>query len=228
MMTYPALRRLGAACAAGFAVLAVLVQTGLTAGVDNAVHDGAVLLRTPWLTPIARALSDLMTPIPLIVIGVCLLVCKRTRRLGGAWAFNVCVIALVNVTVKALVQRPRPDIAARLVDAAGFSFPSGHSAVSMAAFGLLAWFAWHEWCNGRSRVVVSGLLVTLAVLVGASRVYLGVHYLSDVAAGFCEAGIWLACYISLVGRWMCEGGRSSEWAVGLDGADGAIGRRSHG
>lgn len=194
------LRRAGLACAIGLAVLALLVATGMTAGVDDLVHDGAVQLRTAWLTPIARALSDLMTPVPLAVMGAGLVACAHTRRLGVAWACNVCTVALLNVVLKALVERPRPEEMARLVDAAGYSFPSGHSAVSMAAFGFLAWFIWHGRGPMALRTAGAMSLVGLAVLIGASRVYLGVHYLSDVLAGFCEAGMWLALYVPVVAR----------------------------
>lgn len=188
---------IGVGCAVGFVVLAALVALGATAGVDDAVHDGAVAMRTVWLTPIARGLSDLMTPVPLVAIGIVLLARARTRRFGGAWALNVCGVALLNVTLKALMQRPRPDVAARLAEVAGFSFPSGHAATAMAAFGLLAWFIWRTARRGEGRVVAAACVV-LAILVGASRVYLGVHYLSDVLAGFCEAGVWLAFYVRAV------------------------------
>lgn len=188
---------IGVGCAAGFVVLAALVALGATAGVDDAVHDVAVAMRTVWLTPIARGLSDLMTPVPLVAIGIVLLTRARTRRFGGAWALNVCSVALLNVMLKALMQRPRPDAAARLAEVAGFSFPSGHAATAMAAFGLLAWFMWHASRRGEGRVAAVACIV-LATLVGASRVYLGVHYLSDVLAGFCEAGVWLVLYVRAV------------------------------
>ena len=106
-------------------------------------------------------------------------------------------VVLLNQVCKFIVQRPRPE-GFRLIAESGYSFPSGHSMVAMAFYGLLAWMAWrHERDAVVRRISVTGFALVV-VLVGISRIYLGVHYASDVIAGFCLAAAWLAVYTTVV------------------------------
>ncbi len=106
---------------------------------------------------------------------------------------------VLNQVLKFAIQRPRPDAALRLVDIGGFSFPSGHSMAAMAFFGLLAWLTWRYVDDPRRRAVLCALLCIMIVAVGFSRVYLGVHYASDVVGGFCASIIWLVVYTKVAG-----------------------------
>ena len=103
------------------------------------------------------------------------------------------LVFLLNQTLKAIVQRPRPD-GFQLAVEQGFSFPSGHSMVAMAFFGLLVWMVWHYESDRATRIGCSAAFGLVIVLVGVSRIYLGVHYASDVLAGFCVSLAWLAIY----------------------------------
>ena len=99
----------------------------------------------------------------------------------------------LNFLLKTIVQRPRPD-GFRLVAESGYSFPSGHSMVSMAFYGLLLWMVWqYEQDRVVKWICVTGFAI-LILFVGISRIYLGVHYASDVIAGFAVSAIWLAVY----------------------------------
>ena len=97
---------------------------------------------------------------------------------------------VLNVVLKQIVQRPRPD-GFRLIAETGYSFPSGHSMVSMAFFGLLVWMIWVYEKDRLMRNVWCVLMGLVIVMVGVSRIYLGVHYASDVLAGFCVSLVWL-------------------------------------
>ena len=154
-------------------------------------------LRQPWLTPYMESISELAQPVALLAMLLAVEAFAPGRRPGACAAVNlVCAVAL-NVLLKQLVQRPRPD-GFRLIAETGYSFPSGHSMVAMAFYGLLAWMVWHY---ERDRFVrwlcVMGFGLVIA-LIGISRIYLGVHYASDVIAGFCVSLIWLALYTKLV------------------------------
>lgn len=154
-------------------------------------------LRQPWLTPYMESISELAQPVVLLVMLLAVEAFAPGRRPGACAAVNlVCAVAL-NVLLKQLVQRPRPD-GFRLIAETGYSFPSGHSMVAMAFYGLLAWMVWHYERDRFVRwfcVIGFGLVI---VLIGVSRIYLGVHYASDVIAGFCVSLIWLALYTKLV------------------------------
>jgi undecaprenyl-diphosphatase len=122
--------------------------------------------------------------------------------LGGRWRSGLALVvayAITDVTVavvKLVVERPRPD--ANLTEASGFSFPSGHSAMSMAVYGCLA-FALARTCRGFPRLACALAGTALVVGVGLSRIYLGVHYPSDVIAGWITgAAILTATWLLLV------------------------------
>ena len=154
-------------------------------------------LRQPWLTPYMESISELAQPVVLLVMLLAVEAFAPGRRPGTCAAVNlVCAVAL-KVLLKHFVQRPRPD-GFRLIAETGYSFPSGHSMVAMAFYGLLAWMEWHYERDRFVRwlcVIGFGLVIAL---IGISRIYLGVHYASDVIAGFCVSLIWLALYTKLV------------------------------
>lgn len=118
------------------------------------------------------------------------------------YSIKVPVVALGSVTImillKLLFERPRPN-APFMADVSGFSFPSGHSMSAITFYGLLIFITW----NGRSqktrKYVMIVLLAILILLIGTSRVYLRVHYLSDVLAGFLMGFIWLLFSLSILG-----------------------------
>lgn len=159
-------------------------------------------IRSAWLTPIMEAVSFMVTPVPLFALIFAAVLAGRSRGIGGlGW---LCAIDLLGSTVlnqllKFAIQRPRPDVRLRLVEIGGFSFPSGHSMAAMAFFGLFIWLTWRCVRDRRVRDGLTALLCTAIVAVGFSRVYLGVHYASDVLGGFCASLIWLAVYTKVAG-----------------------------
>lgn len=116
---------------------------------------------------------------------------------GRCVAANLIGSLVLNVVLKQIIQRPRPD-GFRLIAETGYSFPSGHSMISMAFFGLLVWMVWTYEKDRRFRLIWCALFSLIIVMVGVSRIYLGVHYASDVLAGFCVSLIWLAFYTKVV------------------------------
>jgi undecaprenyl-diphosphatase len=110
--------------------------------------------------------------------------------LSGAW--------LLNTILKELFQRARPDIV-HLVKAGGYSFPSGHAMVAAAFYGAIGYLLW---LNLRNRSKPSWFIVVctfaLIIAIGISRIYLGVHFASDVIAGYAAGGVWaIACIVGL-------------------------------
>ncbi|GBF75234.1 hypothetical protein PA598K_03624 [Paenibacillus sp. 598K] len=134
---------------------------------------------------------------------LCVIVCavlwlRGSRRNSTMLALCLSGGWVLNYTLKAWFGRERPGHEF-LVDAAGFSFPSGHAMVSICFYGMLGYLLYRRL---RGRWPVSWLFpaaaLSLAIAIGVSRVYLGVHYASDVIAGLAAGGIWLiSCIISL-------------------------------
>jgi membrane-associated phospholipid phosphatase len=105
----------------------------------------------------------------------------------------------LNVLLKAAFERPRPSFAEPLATAGGFSFPSGHAMMSLIAYGALAGLIAARLRPGRARVLVFASATVLVLLIGFSRVYLGVHYASDVLAAYSAGLAWLTmCGLVLV------------------------------
>ena len=150
-------------------------------------------LRRPWLTSIMEGFSSLSSP---IVIGAMFLMVAAFapgRRPGLCAAVNLVSVVIINQVLKYIVHRPRPD-GFRLISEVGYSFPSGHSMVSMAFYGLCAWMVWHYERDRIMRWLCCLSFGLTIVVVGMSRVYLGVHYASDVVAGFCVSLAWIGIY----------------------------------
>jgi undecaprenyl-diphosphatase len=97
---------------------------------------------------------------------------------------------VVNGVLKLAFHRPRPELAFLHLET--YSFPSGHSTAVTAAFGALAFLLWPAMRSPRRRVALVAAAVCLIALVGFSRLYLGVHYLSDVLGGFALGATWLS------------------------------------
>jgi membrane-associated phospholipid phosphatase len=104
--------------------------------------------------------------------------------------------ALLNWLLKGLFQRPRPHFAHPLVVETSYSFPSGHAMESFVVYGMLAYLAvlWLRSWEARMAAVCGAALVV--VLIGFSRMYLGVHYFSDVVAGYAAGGVWLSALMT--------------------------------
>ncbi|MCC6773994.1 MAG: phosphatase PAP2 family protein, partial [Gemmatimonadaceae bacterium] len=131
-----------------------------------------------------------------IVVTVVLGLRRRELLLVGWWA-AVVGASILNWTLKQVIQRPRPAYSSAFIADGSFSFPSGHAMVSLVAYGMLAYLVnvllLATW---RSRAVVSGAAAALILAIGTSRLYLGVHYFSDVVGGYAAGVVWLAACIS--------------------------------
>ena len=129
--------------------------------------------------------------LPLVLLVAVLLYRAGDRpamvALSGAYAATQAIVTLVKV----VVERARPDSAEALSHAGGYAFPSGHSATAVVVYGALALIAARHG-GARARAAAIAGAVGLAVLVGITRVYLGVHFPSDVLAGWLLGGAVLA------------------------------------
>ncbi|WP_170827235.1 phosphatase PAP2 family protein [Arcticibacter eurypsychrophilus] len=119
------------------------------------------------------------------------------------YSIKIGAIALSSVLMmhllKLIFNRPRPLIPL-LEPAIGLSFPSGHAMTSVTFFGLLIYFVHGHTVNKIVRILLICLLVALILLIGISRIYLRVHYPSDVLAGYCMGVVWLILSLEFLNR----------------------------
>ena len=109
---------------------------------------------------------------------------------------NVILISIINYTIKQIIRRPRP-IGINLIKEGGYSFPSGHSTTSMAFYGFLIYLVYKYIDNKDLKITIITLLTLIILIIGTSRIYLGVHYASDVLAGFILGIIYLIIFINI-------------------------------
>ena len=185
-----------------FAVVAWLMMNGRLEGFDLAVQKFFFSLRRDWLTTILVPFSYSGNwPLPALICLVLVLVPKTRLTFGVPMSITCLSCVGIYQALKYSFKRPRPDVSVHLLVQKGYSFPSGHSLTSLVAWTMLillfAWYFKHQGDslpiykkhpqpaqayirdNGK-RKLVNGLLIAYIVLMGLSRIYVGVHWPSDV------------------------------------------------
>ena len=208
-------RLLASLCAGGFILLLVLVESGRTAGFDDPVLAFFCGLRSEALTPAVIAMTNAANRHFIIAACLVLLIIPRTRlTFGLPLSAASLAMTLVNHQIKDLVCRPRPEVL-HLVEEGGFSFPSGHSEGSMVFYGLAIWLVWHYanagpaeggaapaggplYYSKKTAMILTVLLLIPLVLVGPTRLYLGVHFPTDVLGGWCLGGLAVAVTAEII------------------------------
>ena len=156
--------------------------------------------RVGWLTATMRTvtqLGSLRLIAPLVALTALLLIFRARRPDAAALLVTAAAgTSLLVVLVKLLIGRARPEGSGMLVLVDSSSFPSAHSAQAVATYGALAYLAGQAAPRWGQRVAAWTAAVLIAVLVGFSRLYLGVHWLSDVLGGYALGAAWLAIVIT--------------------------------
>jgi undecaprenyl-diphosphatase len=187
---------LGATIGAG-ELLGLAERPDGSTGFDRSVTSWSVDHRASWLTAVARALSTIGSQkvlLPLVAVVAIVLIVRGARTPVGLliviWAGAIELYSLA----KTVVDRPRPPMHLWLTSASGAAFPSGHATQSLSTFAALALVS--AAVAPIARRPALALAAVVAAGVGWSRVYLGVHWATDVLAGWLAA----ACWVALVGR----------------------------
>ena len=159
----------------------------------------AVPIGPAWLT---HAVDDITSLGGVTVLSLLTVLITVYLMLDRRWPIAIFVFSsvltgwLASTTLKILVARPRPDIVPHLVEVSDLSFPSGHAMVSAVTYLTLGALLARTQRYRSTRIFVMGAGVFLAVIVGLSRIYLGVHYPTDVFAGWCAGALWaLGCWL---------------------------------
>ncbi|MEO9161315.1 MAG: phosphatase PAP2 family protein [Casimicrobiaceae bacterium] len=206
-----------AVAAAAALLFAVLAHDVVTHGPLSA-HDVAVVAWSSahrsaaldtWMTRASLSGGPSSTSVYATML---IIACVVGRRMAAGMTIGLIVYggALLNVAVKHLVQRARPVVDDPLVTLLTYSFPSGHAAASVEFGGLICLLAWRSGFRGTRGAIVIACAVAWVMLVCLSRIYLGLHYPTDVLAGAAEALLWLTGWMAVVDRlginlgWHCR------------------------
>ncbi len=175
-------------------------ETDLVVRNDRRALEFVVRHRAGWLSTAARLVTLLGSGwiVATVIATSATILALRHRRIDALFvAASATGTAIAVAIVKHTVGRPRPALPDRLVSATGAAFPSGHAAQSIACYGALAVIAVTASRSHRTRALVIAGAISIALAVGGSRVYLGVHWLSDVVGGWLLAAGWLLALIGV-------------------------------
>lgn len=167
-----------------FAYIAWQVSTRDVLLFDTVIRQWAYDQRGPVLNRIMIVITYLGNWQTVVTLGLALLLPGTRRRFGVPF---VCISAASTVfykCMKAVFARPRPDLAVRLIEESGWSFPSGHSMNCIVCYGVLIYLIRRYCTNRQAANGLTALLSLLVLSIGCSRVYVGVHYPTDVLGGW--------------------------------------------
>ena len=163
----------------------------------------STFLISDFATPIAKFITNFGGAIFLVIATITLFIVIRNKKIGISILSNLAIVTVLNQLIKRILQRPRPT-EYRIIEETGYSFPSGHSMVSMAFYGYFIYLIYKYVKNKYVKWISISLLSLLICLIGISRIYLGVHYTSDVLGGFLISISYLIIYISVANKFIIE------------------------
>lgn len=163
----------------------------------------STFLISDFITPIAKFITNFGGAIFLIVLTIILFILVKNKKIGLSILSNLVIVTILNQLLKRILQRPRPT-EFRIVEETGYSFPSGHSMISMAFYGYLIYLIYKYVKNRYIKWISITLLSILICAIGVSRIYLGVHYTSDVLGGFFISISYLVIYTSAIRKFIIE------------------------
>ncbi|MFB9328710.1 phosphatase PAP2 family protein [Paenibacillus aurantiacus] len=193
-------------CMCGFIVIAILIGEHRITSFDTQITKGMGSVESASLTKVMIFFTMIGSgwPVAIITLGIVALLTYLGHRKELIVFVSIIVgSALFNSVLKLLFHRARP-IVHRLIEANGFSFPSGHSMSAFTLYGLTTFFLWKHVQGPVSRALMIITGTALVLLIGASRIYLGVHYPSDVIGGYLASGAWLLITIAVYQHFLEE------------------------
>lgn len=179
-------------CAFLFVFTAVCINLDKISSFDAYVR--LFIVNIPLNETFWKAVTFFASPTFIICALIFLIIVIKEKVYAFLIFLNTVNIFLLNQGLKLIFSRPRPE--ARLIEESGFSFPSGHAMMSLAFYGFLIFIILKS--NVKHKKLLTTLLIILIILIGLSRIYLGVHYPSDVFAGFTLSLAYLLIFIKII------------------------------
>ncbi len=168
-----------------FLITGGLVLSNASAAFDNTLQSMIFYMRKDVLTAFFKIITYSANWQSIVILCVAFLTMQSTRlRIGIPLSFASVLSIILYKGMKILYARPRPDTGFHLIQQGGFSFPSGHSMTGLVFYGLLIYFIARYGKENRAQKALMSMLGVVIFLIGFSRIYLGVHYPTDVLAGW--------------------------------------------
>lgn len=189
-------------CSVIFAIFTYKVVADKTIYIDSIVYNyisNNIINKNR--TEIVKVITNITSPIMVIITLLILVLAIKDKKIKISLVINLLGITIINNLIKVIIARPRPEIN-KLVTETGYSFPSGHSITSMVFYGYLVYLTYKYINNKKIKIPLIIFLILLIPTIGLSRIYLGVHYTSDVLCGFLLGIIYLILFISISKKYL--------------------------
>ena len=176
-----------------FIFITTLVIYNKISFIDSNVYNFLISFKNDSLTNFFRFITKFSNVAFLVIFVLIVLLILRNKDAVFV-IFNLIFLRLLNYAIKIIIKRDRPNIL-RLIKIGEYSFPSGHAMISMGVYGYLIYLIYKKIKNPYIKYLGIIILSLLIILIGISRIYLGVHYFSDVVAGYTLSLIYLIIFI---------------------------------
>ena len=189
-------------CTVIFAIFTYKVVADKTIYIDRIVYNyisNNIINKNR--TEIVKVITNITSPIMVIITLLILVLAIKDKKIKISLVINLLGITIINNLIKVIIARSRPEIN-KLVTETGYSFPSGHSITSMVFYGYLVYLTYKYINNKKIKIPLIIILILLIPTIGLSRIYLGVHYASDVLCGFLLGIIYLILFISISKKYL--------------------------
>jgi undecaprenyl-diphosphatase len=181
-----------------FSFVAILIRADRIVDFDHTIIRAVQSQESPFLTNVMEFFTVVGSTQVVIVLSLLIIfflykVLHHRKEL----ILFIAVVAgspLLNLLLKEIFQRARPDLH-RLIEIGGYSFPSGHAMNAFTVYGILTFLLWRHIFTRTGRTLLLLFSAFVVFMIGVSRIYLGVHYPSDVIGGYFASGFWLATSI---------------------------------
>ena len=179
-----------------FLIIVINLFNNNLIGIDAYVYNKIQIFNSNNMTTFFKLFTELSGSIFLVILCVLLFMLFKNKKYWVLIIINLVTTVILNQCLKNIFLRQRP-LHLMLVEESGYSFPSGHSMASMSFYGFLIFLIWQSKINKNYKWILTVMFSVIIILIGISRIYLGVHYFSDVLAGFCISLAYLIVFITI-------------------------------
>ena len=180
-----------------FLILSMLVLTNKDIYLDVVIYDFISKYINISITPYFILITHLASAIIVILLSILSFIILKNKKYGIYISLNLILITVFQLILKNLYSRNRP-VSINLIDESGYSFPSGHSLTSMAFYGFIIYLIYISKLKKKYKITLIILLCFLILLIGISRIYLGVNYATDVLGGYTFSLVYLMIYVLII------------------------------
>lgn len=178
-----------------------LVHFNVLAYIDSKFYEFVISFKGDLLTSIFKIITFFCSVKFMVIICIILSIIALIKKdkIYGFPIFIIVISSVVNSILKYIIKRERPDKINWLINESNFSFPSGHSMMAVLFYGFIAYIIYKSKINNILKYILLFIVCLLILFIGISRVYLGVHYFSDIIGGFLW-GITLFIIVIYIGK----------------------------